>query len=119
LLDAALDTYPMAPLPEGFVAGTMSRIDATARRQLEMLDVAVLGSVLGLAATALVTWWSLDRVDPLWLERLRLEYLKFGLLISDVRISASLVVLAGAVVLSLSVLPALVLLTERRGTSSI
>lgn len=41
LLDAALDAYPLAPLPAGFVRATMARLAPPIRFRLHFLDVAL------------------------------------------------------------------------------
>jgi hypothetical protein len=41
LLDAALDAYPLTPLPAGFVRATMARLAPPVRFRLHFLDVAL------------------------------------------------------------------------------
>jgi hypothetical protein len=41
LIDAALDAYPLAPLPAGFVRATMARLVPPVRFRLHFLDIAL------------------------------------------------------------------------------
>jgi hypothetical protein len=58
LLDTALDNYPMAPLPAGFVQATMARLIPPVRFHLHFLDLAVplVFSLLLLALFAVFFW---------------------------------------------------------------
>jgi hypothetical protein len=75
LLDAALASYPLRPLPAGFVERTMARATAGtgARLRPQALDLALPLLVPLLAALAVLGLYALPaRLDPLWLPRLRL-----------------------------------------------
>ena len=88
-IDAALESYPLAPLPPGFVRRTidtlmnqsMSQIaPAQVRFQLEFTDIAIPSFLaLFLLAIAGITLFTLNFLDPLWLPRLqvRLDWLLF------------------------------------------
>jgi len=76
LIDAALDSYPMAPLPRRFVRRTMAGIRAGSRLRfrLEFLDVALpaffvlfTGTLTGLG------FWLLNALNPLWLLEIRIR----------------------------------------------
>jgi hypothetical protein len=73
LLDAALASYPLRPLPAGFVERTMARATAGARPRPQALDLALPLLVPVLAVLAVLGLYALPaRLDPLWLPRLRL-----------------------------------------------
>ena len=82
MIDTALQSYPLAPLPKGFVARTMQQT-ARPRFRLNFVDIVVplFFSVFGIFALLLSLWfWSY--IDPLWLAELQLRLTMARLYIS-------------------------------------
>lgn len=79
ILDAALDTYPLAPVPTGLVRRTLARIQPMPRFRLEFLDFAVPFFLLifGLL-TIWAAFWTLNYISPYWMLEWtpRLAYLR-------------------------------------------
>ncbi len=70
LLDAALDSYPLTPVPSGLVRRTLARIQPRPRPRfrLEFLDIAVpLFLVLFGLLTIWAAFWTLNYVSPYWM----------------------------------------------------
>jgi hypothetical protein len=77
IISEALDSFPTAPLPEGFVANTMSRLEPRPLWQiwLDRLNrVRFLPTALGvfsfgfLALIGFLGWWGYRLINPLWLQ---------------------------------------------------
>jgi hypothetical protein len=69
VLDAALDSYPLTPVPSGLVRRTLARIQPRPmpRFRLEFLDIAVpLFIVLFGLLTIWAAFWTLNYVSPYW-----------------------------------------------------
>lgn len=70
LIDAALDSYPLVPLPPRFVQRSMAAVRAVSRPRfrLEFLDLALPGFVILFTSTlALLGFWLLNVLQPRWL----------------------------------------------------
>jgi hypothetical protein len=80
LIDAALDSYPLAPLPPRFVRRTMAAIRAGSpafprpKFRLEFLDVAlpVFFGFFGVTILGLGLWF-VNAINPLWLLQLEIR----------------------------------------------
>ena len=80
-IDAAIETYPIASLPSGFVQRTMKRINIEFRFRWQFIDIVLpvfffLFSLLCI----LVAAWLLQMIDPLWLPQVELQ-IRMSLLI--------------------------------------
>ena len=82
ILDAALDSYPLAPLPDGFIHRTMYRVrvensfypQTRPGFYLEFLDLALPLFLIVLVSTGIaVTLWIVALLDPVLLEIFRIE----------------------------------------------
>lgn len=70
VLDAAIDSYPLAPVPSGLVRRTLARIQPrpVPRFRLEFLDIAVpLFIVLFGILTIWAAFWTLNYISPYWM----------------------------------------------------
>lgn len=68
LLDTAFDSYPLAPLPAGFIRRTMARIQPRPRFRLEFLDFALPGFFVCFGTAAIgIAFWLITALNPLWL----------------------------------------------------
>lgn len=70
LLDAALDSYPLTPVPPGLVRRTLARIrpQPVAKFRLDFLDFAVPSFlVLFILLTVGVALWTLNYLNPYWM----------------------------------------------------
>jgi hypothetical protein len=76
-MDAALDSYPLTPLPPDFIKRTMGRVKAAPRFRLHFVDLAlpVFFSLFTLLVAVFVLW-GFSTIDPLWVEQVKLT-LKF------------------------------------------
>ena len=67
-LDAALDSYPLAPVPPGLVRRTLARLQLRPQFRLEFLDLAVpLFLIVFILLTVWVTFWTLNTLSPHWM----------------------------------------------------
>ncbi len=69
-IDAALESYPLAPVPPGLVRRTLARLEPRPqiRYRLEFLDLAVpVFVVLFLLLTIWAIFWTLNVVSPFWM----------------------------------------------------
>ena len=76
LINAAIESYPLAQLPEGFTRRLMKRIHPPRPRfRLSALDFLLPGflGIFGLGSVAAVLL-TLPLLDPLWVPRLKLAY---------------------------------------------
>jgi hypothetical protein len=76
LIDAAINSYPLASLPPGFTQRLMKRINPSKPAlRLSMLDWLLPGffSLFGLGSVAAV-WLTVPLLDPLWVPRIKLTY---------------------------------------------
>lgn len=76
LIDAALESYPKAPLPPRFVRRTMAAIRAAHRPRfrLEFLDLALPGFLALFAATLVgLALWLAAAFNPLWVLELQVR----------------------------------------------
>jgi hypothetical protein len=72
LIDAALESYPLTPLPRRFVRRTMAVIRP--RFRLEFLDLALPGFFILFAATlAGVAFWLVNALNPVWLLEIQIR----------------------------------------------
>ncbi len=77
-IDAALDTYPPAPVPSGIVQRAMRQIRTQSQAQskpqfrLEFLDIVIpaFTAFFALVVGALILWM-LNHLDPLWTLKVR------------------------------------------------
>ena len=80
-IERALDTYPLAPLPAGFVHRTMQRLPAARPRfRLDFLDIALPFFLsMFMVSLALAGLWMIRLVNPSWLQimQIRLAWLTF------------------------------------------
>lgn len=70
VLDAALDSFPLAPVPSGLVRRALARITPrpVVRFRLEFLDFAVpLFLVTFVILTVWAAFWTLNYVSPYWM----------------------------------------------------
>jgi hypothetical protein len=76
LIDAALDSYPLAPLPPRFIGRTMAGIQAGSRLRfrLDFLDLAlpVFFGIFGVTIIGLALWL-VNALNPLWLLELQIR----------------------------------------------
>jgi hypothetical protein len=73
MIDTAIESYPFAALPKGFVARTMQQT-VQPKFRLNFVDVAIplFCSAFGLLALFLMFWlWTY--IDPLWFAELQLQ----------------------------------------------
>lgn len=76
LIDAALDSYPLAPLPPHFVRRTMAGVRAGIRPRfrLEFLDLALPVFFILFAVTLTgLGFWLLNALNPLWLLEIQIR----------------------------------------------
>ena len=74
MIDEAMNSYPLAPLPAGFTRRLMGHIQpARPVFRLSLLDwlLPAFFGLFGMSSVAAI-WWTLSLLDPLWLPRLRL-----------------------------------------------
>jgi hypothetical protein len=67
-IDAALDSYPVVPLPSGFVRRTMAQVTPTkVRFRLDFLDLVIPAffTIFALLALAMLLW-TLNHLNPFW-----------------------------------------------------
>lgn len=67
-IDAALDSYPVFPLPEDFVHRTMAQVTPTmVRFRLDFLDLVIPAfiAIFALLAFAMLIW-TLNHLNPFW-----------------------------------------------------
>ena len=70
VLDAALDSYPLAPVPAGLIRRALARLEPhpKIRYRLEFIDLAVpVFLVLFLLLTVWAAFWTLNYVSPYWM----------------------------------------------------
>jgi hypothetical protein len=78
-VQAALQNYPLEPLPPGFTRRVMGQLPARSPRaaphfRLDFLDLVLPAFIAGCASTVLALGlWLLVRADPLWLAELQLQ----------------------------------------------
>lgn len=73
-LDNFLECMPLAPLPNGFMQRTMSRVILQQHYRLRFIDFALpLFALLFLPLLLGIAWWVMAQIDPLWLAQARLE----------------------------------------------
>jgi hypothetical protein len=72
LIDAAFDSYPLAPLPPRFTRRTMAHIFPRPRFRLEFLDLAlpVFTTIFFISMTGLGVWL-INFLNPFWLLELQ------------------------------------------------
>jgi hypothetical protein len=69
-IDAALDSYPEAPLPPDFVQDTMRQVALSTRFRVEFVDVAVPAFIAIFGTTILgLLIWGATQIDPLWVQQ--------------------------------------------------
>lgn len=120
IVDAALNTYPLAPVPSGLVRRTLARLQPrpVVRFRLEFLDFVVPLFFVSFALLTLwAVFWTLNYVSPYWmLEWIpRLAYFRQWLAFELMRLPTWLPVLgmmAGGICLACLTL-IMVLLLER------
>lgn len=73
MIDTAIESYPLAPLPKDFVSRTMQRV-APPKFRLKFVDIAIplFFSAFGVFAL-LFGFWLWSYIDPLWLLELQLR----------------------------------------------
>ena len=77
LIDAAFDSYPLAPLPSRFIRRTMGRIRP--RFHLEFLDLALPAFIVLFAITVVsLGFWLVNALNPLWLLELQVRALWYA-----------------------------------------
>lgn len=101
-IDAALESYPLAPVPPGLVRRTLARLEPRPkiRYRLEFLDLAVpVFFVLFLFLTVWAIFWTLNVVSPYWMLEwaMQLEIGRQRLMFEAMRLPAWLPVLAAIV----------------------
>jgi hypothetical protein len=68
LIDTALNSVPLEPLPEGFVAATMARITPQPRFHIQFLDVAIPFSIAALVCSFVSAGlWLAGWLNAAWL----------------------------------------------------
>jgi hypothetical protein len=73
-IDAALNTYPLASLPPGFIKRTMGRILPKPRFRLEFLDLALPAFLIFFAITIIsLGFWLITSLNPIWLLELQVK----------------------------------------------
>ena len=74
LIDAAFDSYPLAPLPSRFVQRTIARIQPRPRFHLEFLDLALPAFIILFGITVIsLGFWLVNTLNPLWLLELQVR----------------------------------------------
>jgi len=74
-IDAAIDSYPITPLPHGFIHRTMRKINPVpVQFQLHFLDLAIPAFFITFLGTlAAVALWTFSTINPIWFLRLERE----------------------------------------------
>jgi hypothetical protein len=69
LIDTALDSYPLAPLPPGFIRRTMKQVaPQESLLQLSFLDLSIaVFFVVFTAAVFYIMFWLLNVLNPIWM----------------------------------------------------
>jgi len=73
-IDLALNTYPLAPLPPGFIKHTMGRILPKPRFHLEFLDLALPAFIIFFVVIIIgLGFWLVSSLNPIWLLELQVR----------------------------------------------
>jgi len=73
-IDLALNTYPLASLPPGFMKRTMGRILPKPHFRLEFLDLALPAFLIFFAGTMIsLAFWLISSLNPIWLLELQVK----------------------------------------------
>jgi hypothetical protein len=73
-IDAALNSYPLASLPPGFIKRTMGYILPKPRFRLEFLDLALPAFLIFFAGTIIsLGFWLITSLNPLWMLELQVK----------------------------------------------